>query len=212
MIVLALLVAVPPAAADTVRVCYNYGCLSEDDVIYKGEQLAAVHRLLGAAGSADEERAALSLAIGSLLAWAGTQTPIAADLGGNVADQGVAGRMDCIDHSTTTTRLLRMLEARGWLRFHRVLDPVQRVRYVFAVHFSAQIEEFASAGPARVADDGEQTPASPARFVVDSWFRDNGQPAVVMALGDWLDGVDPEDYQGFSVAAGGRRGDPAGAN
>jgi hypothetical protein len=29
-----------------------------------------------------------------------------------------------------TTRLLRLLEARGWLRFHRVLEPVSRVLYL----------------------------------------------------------------------------------
>jgi hypothetical protein len=83
----------------------------------------------------------LSLAIGWLLGWAGEQTPIAADRGGNFADDGVYGRMDCIDHSTTTTRLLRLLESRRWLQFHRVLEPVRRVLYLFEFHYSAQIEE-----------------------------------------------------------------------
>jgi hypothetical protein len=94
-----------------------------------------------------------------------------------VADDGVHGRMDCIDHSTTTTRLLRLLENRGWLQFHRVLEPVRRIRYLFAVHFSAQIEEF---GP--VPKEPQPLAADPVRFVVDSWFRDNGQPAVVLPL------------------------------
>jgi hypothetical protein len=100
---------------DSLSVCYNYGCLAEAEVNYGAEQLAQVRDLLGVARNAAEERERLSLAIGWLLGWAGEQTPIAADRGGNFADDGVFGRMDCIDHSTTTTRLLRLLESRGWL-------------------------------------------------------------------------------------------------
>jgi hypothetical protein len=90
---------------------------------------------------AAEERERLSLAIGWLLGWAGEQTPISADRGGNFADDGVFGRMDCIDHSTTTTRLLRLLESHRLAAFHRVLEPVRAVLYLFEVHYSAQIEE-----------------------------------------------------------------------
>ena len=131
---------------------------------------------LGSAQSAEDERERLAVAIGWLLGWAGRQTPIAADRGGNYADDGVRGRMDCIDHSTTTTRLLRLLEARGWLRFHRVLDPVLRVRFLFDAHYSAQIEEL----PEAAGDDA--TAVEAARHVGDSWFRDNGQPAGVLPL------------------------------
>ena len=113
---------------------------------YSEEQLAQVRALLGTAQTAADERQKLSLATGRLLGWAGQQTPISADRGGNWADDGVYGRMDCIDHSTTTTRLLRLLETRGWLRFHRVLEPEYRVRYLFQVHYSAQIEEVVSTG------------------------------------------------------------------
>ena len=37
----------------------------------------------------------------------------------------------------------------------------------------------------------------------DCWFRDNGQPAVVLALTDWLDGAgEEESAQGTVVASG----------
>lgn len=170
------------ARAETVRICYNYGCLAEAEADFDEPQLARVRALLGTAQSAEDERERLSVAIGWLLGWAGRQTPIAADRGGNYADDGVVGRMDCIDHSTTTTRLLRLLEARGWLRFHRVLDPVLRVRFLFDAHYSAQIEEL----PEVAGDDA--TAGDAARHVVDSWFRDNGQPAVVLPLPRWLAG------------------------
>ena len=32
---------------------------------------------------------------------------------------------------------------------------------------------------------------SGARFVIDSWFREHGEPAVVLPLADWLDGDGP---------------------
>lgn len=189
-------------SADSVRVCYNYGCLVEQEVHYSDSQLTQLRDLIGIARNAEEERERLSLAIGQLLAWAGEQSPISADRGGNFADDGVYGRMDCIDHSTTTTRLLRLLESHRWLSFHRVLEPARRVLYLFEFHYSAQIEELD-----QLATEPAST-AEPARYVVDSWFRDNGRPAVVMALPDWLDGQGLEESGGVAVVAGGPGDDP----
>jgi hypothetical protein len=204
------LFAATAAIAETaarVKVCYEYGCLVEQEVDYAADQLAQVRGLLGAAGNAAEERDRLSQAVGWLLGWAGQQTPIAADRGGNVADAGVYGRMDCIDHATTTTRLLRLLESRGWLQFHRVLEPVRRIRYLVAVHFSAQIEELAPAPeePQPLAAEQDDA-AEPVRFVVDSWFRDNGQPVVILPLANWRDGEGEEETDRVAVV-GERLGD-----
>ncbi len=184
------------ARAETVRICYNYGCLAEAEAEFDEPQPARVRALLGTAASAEDERERVAVAIGWLLGWAGRQTPIAADRGGNYADDGVRGRMDCIDQSTTTTRLLRLLEARGWLRFHRVLDPVLRVRFLFDAHYSAQIEELPE-----VAGD-EATADAAARHVVDSWFRDNGQPAVVLPLPRWLAGEGDVGGESTRVVSG----------
>jgi len=70
------------------------------------------------------------------------------------------------------------LAARGDLRWHRVLEP--EVRYfalVFPAHYTAVIE---------TTDDAAK------RFVVDSWFVDNGQPAVILPLEDWQKGAGPD--------------------
>ena len=173
--------ALAGAAVERVQVCFNYGCLAEAEVTFDAGQLEDVRRLLVGAPDAAGERAVIGTAIGRLLGWAGRQSPIAADKGGNFADDGAYGRMDCIDHSTTTTRLLRLLEARGWLRFHRVLDPALRLRFLFFQHYSALIEE--TSGPG--------SDAASARYAVDSWFLDNGQPAMVMPLDVWLAGGGP---------------------
>jgi hypothetical protein len=166
-------------AAETVRICHGYSCLAQADIRYTEGQLGEVRRLLIATVNAENERKMISEAIGRLYAWAGEQSDIHNDRAGNLADGHVAGKMDCIDHSTSTTRLLKLLETRGYLRWHRVVEPVARgVATVFFVHWSAVIEE---------KTDGEA-----ARFAVDSWFVDNGQPAVVLPLEDWKKGAGPD--------------------
>ncbi|NTV71250.1 MAG: hypothetical protein HGA71_14035 [Azonexaceae bacterium] len=167
------------AADETVRICHGYGCLVQADIRYTEGQLGEVRRLLIATVNPENERKMLSEAIGRLYAWAGEQSDIHNDRGGNYADGHVSGKMDCIDHSTSTTRLLKMLEARHYLSWHRVLEPVARnVATVFFVHWSAVIEE---------KTDGEAP-----RFAVDSWFVDNGQPAVILPLGEWKKGAGPD--------------------
>jgi hypothetical protein len=166
-------------AGETVHICYGYGCLVQADIRYTEGQLGEVRRMLFATVNPENERKMISAAIGRLYAWAGEQSDIHNDRAGNYDDGHVSGKMDCIDHSTSTTRLLKMLEARGYLRWHRVLEPVARdVATVFFVHYSAVIEEIT---------EGEAP-----RFAVDSWFVDNGQPAVVLPLGEWKKGAGPD--------------------
>lgn len=167
------------AADETVRICYGYGCLVQTDIRYTEGQLGTVRRLLSAAVDADSERKMLAEAIGRLYGWAGEQSAVHNDRGGNYADDNVSGKMDCIDHSTSTTRLLRLIEGRGYLRRHRVLEPEARnFAGLIPAHWSAVIEE--------------KTSGEAARFVVDSWFVDNGQPAVILPLADWKKGAGPD--------------------
>lgn len=191
-----------------VGVCYNYGCLSEDVVRYRGATLDRLGARLATADTAAAERELLAAVVGRLYRVAAAQTAIGADRAGNLLDGGVHGRMDCIDHSTTTTRLLQMLEARGALRFHRVVEPARRTRLILQ-HFGAVIEvlpageRIARLPPGQAqADcdcgedgqvigeaDGGDRPGE--RYVVDSWFVDNGEPAVVLPLAEWLSGGGP---------------------
>lgn len=170
-------------AGERVAVCHDYGCARETEVDFSHRQLREIDRVLARARSAVDERSRLSLVIGRMYAWAGAQSPIWRDRGGNLRDEGLPGTMDCIDHSKTTTRFLLLLENLGMLRHHRVLPPERRGR-VFE-HYSAAIEEIES--PLQHAEsDGSGV------FVVDSWFGDNGAPAAVMPIEDWRDGGGPD--------------------
>ena len=169
------------AAADAnVRVCYGYGCIAEAEVWFSEERLREIGREMAVAVDAEKERELLGAVIGRLYGWAGEQSDISNDRGGNYADGHASGKMDCIDHSQSTTRLLKLLEARGSLRWHRVLEPeVRNWAFVFPAHWAAVIEEKKA--------DGEAP-----RFVVDSWFVDNGQPAVILPLAEWKEGAGPD--------------------
>lgn len=166
-------------ADETVAVCSGYGCLVQDDIRYSEARLGEVGHLMNAAVDAADERKLLAEVIGQLYAWAGEQSAIKNDRGGNYADAGVPGRMDCIDHSTSTMRLLRLLERRAYLRWHRVVEAdVRYWAFIFPAHYAAVIEEL------REDEAG--------RFVVDSWFVDNGQPAVILPLDEWKKGAGPD--------------------
>ena len=177
LLLLAFLLSTATAVADErVAVCHGYGCIAQADIHYSQGQLGDIRRLLFSAVDADGERKMLAEAVGKLYRWAGEQSDVRNDRGGNYADGHVAGKMDCIDHSTSTTRLLVLLASRGYLRWHRVLQPEPRYFLgLIANHWSAVIE----------ADGGE-------RFVVDSWFVNNGEPAVILPLAEWKKGAGPD--------------------
>lgn len=142
--------------------------------------------------SAAEERKVLADVIGQMYYWAGQQSPISADKGGNVFDDEANGAMDCIDHSTTTTRFLKVLERRGMLKYHVVADVERRRRFLLFDHFSAVVQEFPRPIPASTIDDNSVDNAKTHQYVIDSWFVNNGEPAVVLPLEDWMSGAGPK--------------------
>jgi hypothetical protein len=57
-----------------------------------------------------------------------------------------------------------------------VLEPLLRRRFFFADHWAARMRE-------------RETREV---YAVDSWFFDNGRPAAVLPLDDWLAGKTPD--------------------
>ena len=172
-----LFAATFPALGENINLCFNYECRSNLALELDNSELRRAARLFVDVDDAAAEREAIRHAVAALAGIAASRSPIANDKGGNVADEGVYGRMDCIDHSRTTTEYLQLLERRHWLRFHRVLTPVVRAPLLVNVHWAARIEDKQS---------GEQ-------FVVDTWFRPNGFPAAVFTLETWRKGAVPDE-------------------
>lgn len=167
------------AAGDVdVEVCFNYGCQNTQAVSFTGSQIDSLRGRLRQADDARSEREILSRVIADMYRWAGAQSPISVDRAGDYLDDGVYGRMDCIDHANTTTHMLDVLQRAGALRHHRVLAIARRRSWLIMQHFSAVIEDI---------EDGRQ-------YAVDTWFRDHAEPAVVMDIQRWMDGDYPDDW------------------
>jgi hypothetical protein len=124
------------------------------------------------------ERVQLSHVIATYETIVAEKAGTSRDIGGTIKGVFRLGQLDCIDETVNTDTLLVMLSRENLLRWHRRGDRAQR--FVFfsdgAPHFAATIVE---------QPTGEV-------FAVDSWFRDNGQPADVVALADWQAGWNPE--------------------
>ncbi|BCB26331.1 hypothetical protein SKTS_12170 [Sulfurimicrobium lacus] len=170
-----LLCCVPASYGDELSICYNYGCSAHGTANLRGAQLSRIRMLFTWVQNAAAERDAIAQAIGLFISFAGQQTPTSNDHGGNVSDDGVDGRMDCIDHAHNATLYLSLMEEHGWLRFHKVLEPVKRAPLLVNDHWAAHIVE---------QETGQE-------FVVDSWFFDPGHPAAIFTLDEWKSGAEP---------------------
>jgi len=218
---LALMLFSSAQAAVNVEVCFNYGCVARVGVHVDDAALMRVGNMFATVSDPAGERDVIAQAIAKLYRVAGGQTPIFADRAGNLLDGGADGRMDCIDHSTTTTVLLHVLADQGWLRFHRVLEPKRRTRFLFQ-HLSAAIEEVdvlesdqpeqgdgsvpdhipillalcdcvdvIADMPEKASEESIEEAGPRLRYAVDSWFVEHGEPAVILPLVEWLKGGGP---------------------
>jgi hypothetical protein len=172
---LLLVLWIGPSLAEEVTICYNYSCAAQATVALSEARMREFEPLFRQLPNAAAERVAIAWAIGMFETSAGEQTPTHRDRGGNLNDEELDGRMDCIDHTHNTTAYLHLLEARGWLKFHHVQEPVRRAPLLVNEHWSAHIMEI----------DTQR------EFVVDSWFFDNGLPAAIYKLDEWRNGASP---------------------
>jgi hypothetical protein len=177
-LVSAAMLSTASAQGARLDVCFNFGCMDEQTVTFSPEQFDVLRTEMAKATDAGNERERLEWVIARMYRWAGEQSPISVDRAGDFLDDAAHGRMDCIDHAITTTRMLELLQDAGALRHHRVLEMARRRSWIIMQHFSAVIEEM---------EDGRQ-------YAVDTWFRDHADPAVVMDMEQWRNGDYPDDW------------------
>jgi len=178
---LLLLCCARPSYGEELSICYNYGCASRATVYMRGAELSQIRMLFSWVESAEDERKAIAQAIGQFIAFSGRQSPTFRDHGGNLADEGEDGRMDCIDHAHNATLYLKLMEEHGWLKFHKILEPVSRPYQIISSHWAARIAEH---------ENGlEFVP----EYVLDSWFFNPGHPAAIFTLIEWKSGAEPHD-------------------
>ena len=171
----------PTLSRSAVPVCFHHGCATVRQVrIDDADWERVISHLLPAASDATGEREQIRRAIAELEQVTGVLAGTAGDRGGDLSGLGTLDpQMDCIDESSNTTTYLTLLEQHGLLRWHSVERRAHRGYLFFGgwPHYTAVIR-----------DRGTDR-----RWVVDSWFRDNGQPPEVVELELWKAGWDPED-------------------
>ena len=157
----------------TLPVCYGFSCKIRQIVsITPAEWRSVVGWFDRVATTPEDERQQIRQAIGWMEVVVGRYTPTHLDIGMNLEKHPVnmTGQMDCIDESINTTTYLTLFEQQGYLRWHRVTDRAYRGSLLDA-HWAAQVEQVDNA----------------VKYVIDSWFQDNGMLPYIAKSTEWLD-------------------------
>ncbi len=166
--------AAPVALADgLVLFCFNWDCKTPGVAYFPEPWLKKTLAPLQQAQSPDAERLAVAEAVSQFYAKAGEQLPITADEPGNEEDETVHGRMDCIDHSSTTRNILSFLAYRKALRWHTVGPYAHRTLFLDS-HYSATLVETDG-----VANDDRHV------YTVDPWFVARGDLPAIQPVREW---------------------------
>jgi len=180
-LVLACLLALGATRAQTVSdafpVCLDYHCDETRQLTLSDEEWQMLATVFTDQASPAMERARIGEAIASMERLVGEKTGTWRDLAENAAGAGGPGQLDCIAESMNSTTYLQLFEQAGWLRWHRVEPRARRQRWLFAIHWTAVIQD-------------TQTKV---RYAVDSWYRDNGMPPITQPLDDWFRSDGPPD-------------------
>lgn len=167
---------------DLFSVCFQHTCAQVEHLSLSPDQWESVRsKFQPPPESAEDERQRIGTAIAYLEVEVGKQIDTLDDRGGNLEGFVAEGnQLDCVDESTNSTTYLKMMQADGLLRFHTVQPRSTRARSrLFIIgwpHSTAVVQETAT---------GE-------KWVVDSWFFDNGKPPAIVPLSLWSTGWEPD--------------------
>jgi hypothetical protein len=163
---------------DALEVCHGGGCakLSQTNLT-QAEWDQISHLFSPMPVDAQAERMLIAKAIAKFEAIIGKKIGTSNDKAGTFKNSQFSGQQDCNDEAINTTTYVRLLVQAGLVKFHMVEDT--RTRHFFFSgwpHTTAVIRQL----------------DTQARYAVDSWFFDNGQPATIVPFEVWKDGYIPE--------------------
>ena len=160
-----------PVSFEQLPVCMNFSCRRKEIVKLSQEDWDSVANWLRQpAPDAHTERLHIKQAIGWMEVVVGRYTPSHLDVGGDLQNGAVTfpGQLDCIDESLNTTTYLKLFEQNDLLKHHTVMERAYR-RTVFDQHWAGQLKDL---------NNGD-------RWVVDSWFQDNGYLPYLQKSEEW---------------------------
>jgi hypothetical protein len=159
----------------TLRICYNWSCSRRETMTFTPDDMDLLKsRMAFCSGTSLEDRLQrVRIGIWQMELLAHKYQPaLANDRAINNSEEGLNGRMDCVDNASNTTTYLHILRDIGELSGWTVSSPEVRSRFnVHAVHWTAVITDKATG----------------VDWSVDSWFRPNGHLPMTMPLQSWID-------------------------
>jgi hypothetical protein len=149
--------------------CSDFGCKTRVEMDFNQAQWSKLKQIFSpVAASAFEEKQQIRQAIALMEQYAGEISGTKFDKGENYSGEELPHQQDCIDESTNTFQYLSALQKRGLFKWHEVAGKKRRIVWFFS-HWSALIRDI----------NEDQL------YVVDSWYRDNGEPPYIQKLEDW---------------------------
>lgn len=174
----------PPTTEQFIH-CYDYGCKTKAQItLPSSTENKLRNHFKPAPKDATSEQKKIATAIQIFENDIGALTGTKNDKHGTFrlyqddAETTRSHQQDCVDESTNTTIYLALLEQMELLKFHRPVFPASRQPFLGGGawwHQTAVMENI---------ETGE-------KYAVDSWFRDNGNPAFIVPLKEWLEGWKP---------------------
>lgn len=159
-----------------VVVCSGYNCNSITQIYFSDSDIYTIKKIFKVIDgrTAYEERQMIAAAIATMEVITGDIVGTKNDKGGVLENKYIGNpeKQDCVDESSTSTSYLLFLQKNELIFLHDVMVPQSRGALIDGrwPHFSAVIRE----------------KLSKKHYVVDSWYRDNGLPPVIMELKKWI--------------------------
>ena len=166
-----------PPELDGFDMCYGGGCAGMAHVTLSNQEWQkVVQAFMPEPENAAQERESIRQALGILEQIIGPKTGTSQDKAGTFGVWGKQGQLDCNDEAANSTTYMKLMKKKGLIKFHDILNTKRRGFFFDGwPHTAAAILDHASGK----------------RYAVDSWFYDNGQPAVVIPLEQWKSGWKP---------------------
>ena len=161
------------------EICQGGGCVEVSQLNLSQAEWQPISQIFSSkAQNASQERAQIAKAIGALESVVGVKIGTTSDRAGTFDNSNYQGQLDCNDEAINTTTYMRLLKQNGLMQHHEIEDT--RTRNFFFTgwpHTTAVIHDIKT---------GE-------RYAVDSWFYDNGAPAVIVPFAEWKANYEPAD-------------------
>lgn len=159
------------------HVCSEHGCRRKQIIGFDYKQWKRIVKAMKpAAPNPEVERVQLMQVIGIIETIVGRKTGTSKDKPMTEYATNRKGQMDCLDEALNTGRYVQMLIDQGLVKYHTLDGRLRRGFFVNGWPHTAPV----------LVDKSTDK-----RYVIDSWFLENGKPAFIVPVDEWQDSWHP---------------------